>query len=150
MGEWMYRYFFLDLGTSWRWAVSFIPRPLYPRGKSLRHPLGRRLGGPRIPSGRRGKEKVLDTTGTQTPTPRSSSRYNVCDIPAPISLKWLKRKSVYTFSAPSSSALNKFLEVPMGVVVGATQSWCQIQTSRQRLREKKALILCFSSLHTAL
>jgi hypothetical protein len=25
---------FLDLGTSWRWTVSFTPRPLYPRGKS--------------------------------------------------------------------------------------------------------------------
>jgi hypothetical protein len=25
---------FLDLGTSWRWVVSFTPRPLYPRGKS--------------------------------------------------------------------------------------------------------------------
>jgi hypothetical protein len=24
----------LDLGTSWRWVVSFMPWPLYPRGKS--------------------------------------------------------------------------------------------------------------------
>jgi hypothetical protein len=35
---------FLDLGTSWRWVVSFTPRPLYPRGKSLRYPLDWRLG----------------------------------------------------------------------------------------------------------
>jgi hypothetical protein len=31
--EWMYRPTFLDLGTSWRWVVSFTPRPLNPRGK---------------------------------------------------------------------------------------------------------------------
>jgi hypothetical protein len=37
---------FLDLGTSWRWVVSFTPRPLYPRGKSPRYPLNTRLSGP--------------------------------------------------------------------------------------------------------
>jgi hypothetical protein len=36
----------LDLGTRWRWVVSFTPRPLYPQGKSPWHPLDRRLGGP--------------------------------------------------------------------------------------------------------
>jgi hypothetical protein len=36
---------FLDLGTKWRWVVSFTPRPLYPLGKSLRYPSQRRLGG---------------------------------------------------------------------------------------------------------
>jgi hypothetical protein len=33
----------LDLGTKWRWVVSFTPRPLYPLGKSAWHPLDRRL-----------------------------------------------------------------------------------------------------------
>jgi hypothetical protein len=28
---------FLDPGTSWRWVVNFMPRPLYPRGKSPRY-----------------------------------------------------------------------------------------------------------------
>jgi hypothetical protein len=32
---------FLDLDTSWRWVVSFTPRPLY-----RRYPLDRRLSGP--------------------------------------------------------------------------------------------------------
>jgi hypothetical protein len=64
---------FLDLGTSWRWVVRFTPRPLHPRGKSLRHPLDRRLGGPQNQSGRRGEEKILDPTETRTPTPRSST-----------------------------------------------------------------------------
>jgi hypothetical protein len=32
--EWRYRFIILDLGTRWRWVVSFTPRQLYPRGKS--------------------------------------------------------------------------------------------------------------------
>jgi hypothetical protein len=62
---------FLDLGTSWRWVVSFTPRPLYPQGNSPRYPLDRRLDGPQSWSGRRGEDKILDPTGTRTPTPRS-------------------------------------------------------------------------------
>jgi len=34
----------LNLGTRWRWVVNFRPRPLYPRVKSPRYPLDRRLG----------------------------------------------------------------------------------------------------------
>jgi hypothetical protein len=64
---------FLDLGTSWRWVVSFTPLPLYPRGKSPRYPLDRRLGGPQSQSGRRGEVKILALTGTRTPTPWSTS-----------------------------------------------------------------------------
>jgi hypothetical protein len=33
-----------------------------------RYPLDRRLGGPHNLSGRHGKEKILDPTGTRTPT----------------------------------------------------------------------------------
>jgi hypothetical protein len=47
----------LDLGTRWRWVVSFTPRPLYPQGKSPRYPLDRRLGEPQSRSGRGGEEK---------------------------------------------------------------------------------------------
>jgi len=36
---------FFDLGTRWRWVVSFTPQPLYPQGKSPWYPLDRRLGG---------------------------------------------------------------------------------------------------------
>jgi hypothetical protein len=32
---------FLDLGTSWRWVVSFTPLPLYLREKNPRYPLDR-------------------------------------------------------------------------------------------------------------
>jgi hypothetical protein len=59
---------FLDLGTSWRGVVSFSPRSLNPR-----YPLDSRLGGPQNRSGRREEGKILDHTGTRTPTPRSSN-----------------------------------------------------------------------------
>jgi len=36
----------LNLGTRWRWVVSFTPRPLYLRGKSPWYPLHRRPSGP--------------------------------------------------------------------------------------------------------
>jgi hypothetical protein len=32
-----------DLGTRWRWVVSFTPRPLYPQGKSPWYPLDGRV-----------------------------------------------------------------------------------------------------------
>jgi hypothetical protein len=47
----------LDLGTRWRWMVSFTPRPLYLQRKSPWYPLERRLGGPQSRSGRGGEEK---------------------------------------------------------------------------------------------
>jgi hypothetical protein len=31
----------LNLGTRWRWVVSFTPRPLYPLGRAPRYPLDR-------------------------------------------------------------------------------------------------------------
>jgi hypothetical protein len=37
----------LDLGTRWKWMVSFTPRPLYPHGKGPWYPLDRRLCGDR-------------------------------------------------------------------------------------------------------
>jgi hypothetical protein len=55
---------FLDMGTSWMWAVSLTPLPLYPR-----YPLDRRLGGPQSLSGWYGEIKILDPTGTRTTTP---------------------------------------------------------------------------------
>jgi hypothetical protein len=47
----------LDLGTRWRWMVSFTPRPLYPPGNSPWYPFDIRLGGPQSPSGYGGEEK---------------------------------------------------------------------------------------------
>jgi hypothetical protein len=73
---------FLDLGTSWRWVVSFTPLPRYPR-----YPFDTRLGGPQSRSGRYGKVKILYPTGTRTPAPpvvqSVASRYTDWAIPAP-------------------------------------------------------------------
>jgi hypothetical protein len=64
---------FLDLGTSYRWVVGFMTGLPYPQGKSPQYPLDRRLGGPYCWSQWYRKVKILDNTGTQTPTPPSSS-----------------------------------------------------------------------------
>jgi hypothetical protein len=50
------------------WSASL---PGHPRGKSLWYPLDSKMGGPQSRSGRRGEEKILDPTGTRTPTPQS-------------------------------------------------------------------------------
>jgi hypothetical protein len=42
----------LDLGTKWRWLVSFTPRPLYLQGNSPHYSLDRMLGRPQSRSGR--------------------------------------------------------------------------------------------------
>jgi hypothetical protein len=55
----------IDLGTSWRWVVSFMPLPIYPRGKSPWYPLDTRLGGSQIRSGQFGEEKILDLPGLE-------------------------------------------------------------------------------------
>jgi hypothetical protein len=46
----------LDLGSRWRWVVSFTARSPYSQGKSPWYPLVRRLGGPQSRSWRGGKE----------------------------------------------------------------------------------------------
>jgi hypothetical protein len=47
----------LNIGTGWRWVVSFTPRPLYPQEKSPWYPLDRRLGGTQNRTGCGGGEK---------------------------------------------------------------------------------------------
>jgi hypothetical protein len=52
----------LNFGTICRWVVSFVPRPLYPRGNSPQYPLDRRLDGPQSRSGRGSSRDVIRTT----------------------------------------------------------------------------------------
>jgi hypothetical protein len=54
-------------------VVNFTPRTLYPRGKSPRYPLDRRLGGSQSRSGLFGEEKILYPTGIRTLNSWSSS-----------------------------------------------------------------------------
>jgi len=42
----------LDIGTRWRWVVSFRPRPLHPQGKNPWYSFDRRLVGPQSRSER--------------------------------------------------------------------------------------------------
>jgi hypothetical protein len=59
---------FFDLGSRWRWVVSFTPRPLCPQEKNLRYPSERSLDGPQSRSGDGGEEKNLHPLhGTRTP-----------------------------------------------------------------------------------
>jgi hypothetical protein len=87
----------LDLCTSLRWVVSFMPRPLYPR-----YPLDRRLGGPQSRSRRHGVVKILAPIGTRTPTPWSSSAQQVA---IPIELPRLLIKTVVLHIACSGAKL---------------------------------------------
>jgi hypothetical protein len=57
----------LDLVTRWRSVVSFIPRPLYPKGKSPRYPLDRRLGGPQSRNERSGEKNSEPLPGLEHP-----------------------------------------------------------------------------------
>jgi hypothetical protein len=65
----------LDLGISWSGQLH-APAALTP-GRSPWYPLDRRLGRPQSRSGRHGEVKILDSTGTRTPTSRSSSPWPV-------------------------------------------------------------------------
>jgi hypothetical protein len=79
MGEWRYSSTILDLGTRWRWVVSFTPRPLYPR-----LPLDGNLGGPLNRCGSYGEERNLAPAGNWTPAVQTvARRYTDWVISAP-------------------------------------------------------------------
>jgi hypothetical protein len=71
----------LDPGTSWRWVVSFTPRPLYSLGKSPCYPLDRRLDEPRTGLDDVEKRKMLPLPGLELRTvvhlARSQSLYRL-------------------------------------------------------------------------
>jgi hypothetical protein len=54
------------------------------REKSSLYPVDRRRGGPQSRSRRGGEDKIIDPTGTRTPTPWSSS-------PAPVAIPTVKK-----------------------------------------------------------
>jgi len=58
----------LVFGTRWRRVVSFMPRPLYPQGKSPQYPLDKRLGGSQNHSGRGGEEKNSHSSSFVAPS----------------------------------------------------------------------------------
>jgi hypothetical protein len=56
-GRWGTAPCILELGTWWRWLISFTPWPLYPQEKRPCYLLNRRLGGTQSWSGHGGEEK---------------------------------------------------------------------------------------------
>jgi hypothetical protein len=64
MVEWMCRSRHSWPRHSWRWAVSVMHRPLYPRGKRPCYKLSTRLGEPQRRYGQSG-EGTLESTGTR-------------------------------------------------------------------------------------
>jgi hypothetical protein len=74
-----------------KWSTA-RPCRFTPREKSTRYPLDRRLGEPQSQSGRHGEEKILDPSGTRTPTPRSARRYT--DWVYPGSGRWGANRNV--------------------------------------------------------
>jgi hypothetical protein len=77
------------LGTRWECMVSFTPQPFYPRGKSLRHPLNRRLGASHSQTGRFGKEKISYSAGIWIPGRPVVSPVNTPIMLSPL-LTWIK------------------------------------------------------------
>jgi hypothetical protein len=65
MGQWIYGSTFLELGTIWRRIVSFTPRTLYPRRKSLQYALERMVFGPRAGLEDVEKRKFLTLPGLE-------------------------------------------------------------------------------------
>jgi hypothetical protein len=64
--------FFTSTLVGGGWSASH-PGRFTLQEKSPRYPVDSRLGGPQSRSVRREENKILDHTGTRTPTPRSSS-----------------------------------------------------------------------------
>jgi hypothetical protein len=97
----------LDLGTRWRWVVSFTTRLLYPQGKSPRYPLSRRLGGPQSRSGLGGEEKNSQPLlGLELPDHpvRSPALYN-WTIPDPLPREYQDLNSLSLRMPSSKSSL---------------------------------------------
>jgi hypothetical protein len=91
---------FLDLDTSWRWVVSFTPRPLYPRERAPWYTLYRRLGRPQSWSGWHGEVKIFYPTGARTLTSQSSlldgesACSNVCTFRWTYTIAWMRCEHV--------------------------------------------------------
>jgi hypothetical protein len=78
----------LDLGTRWRWVVTFTSWPLYPQEKSSWYPLDRRLGGPQSQTW--WGEKYSALTGIQAPNHPAHS---------PVLCHWALPAHVYIYYA---------------------------------------------------
>jgi hypothetical protein len=94
MGKWSYNSTILDLGTRWRWVVSFMPQ-----GNTPQYSFNRRLDGPQSQSGPFGVKKNL------FPCQESSSSQPAYRL----SLHRLSCSCACTLSVPVYSVVRVFL-----------------------------------------
>jgi hypothetical protein len=141
----------LDLGTRWRWVVSFTPRPLYHQGKNPWYLLDRRLGGPQSRSGRGGEEKISQPLpGLEPPIIQplaqryttelsrlTTNYYNSCDILASFPFK------IYTVLVQMSPWLCPF-QIPTKCCFfrhtkrkGVITDICQQQQQQQQKQQQR-------------
>jgi hypothetical protein len=146
----------LDLGTKWRWVVSFTPRPLYPHGKSPWYPLDRRLGGLRNRSGHSSEEtNSQPLPELETPTNQPvAQRYTT-------ELSWLPKNLVNNFILRNRSGFdevcsNASFEVFTAVMIQVEVFWfvtpCSVVVvvGYQRFRAPGCLLLQDLNLKCAL
>jgi hypothetical protein len=85
----------LNLATRLRWVVSFVLRPLYPRGRSLHYPLDRRLGGPKAGLNAVTKRKNLYHCPYRELNPDRPARSLVCTLTELSRLRWVLGTKIY-------------------------------------------------------
>jgi hypothetical protein len=90
----------LDLGTRWRWIVSFTPQPLYPQGNSPIRIRWEDEGGPIAGLDPVEWKNLLFLPGLELAIPRPSSPYPIA-VPTELSQNLQKSSS----SSSSSSLL---------------------------------------------
>jgi hypothetical protein len=124
----------LNLVIRWRWVVSFIHRPLYPRGKKRRYPLHRRLCGPRSLSGHVGKEKSL------SPGRESNPGRPVCSLAEALTAGYI----MILFTTASRTALGPTQPpiqwVPGDLSLGVKRQGCEADHSPPSSAEVKECV----------
>jgi hypothetical protein len=98
MRKWRYSSIILNLGTRWRWLVSFMPLPLYPWGYNHQYPMDRKSGGPQSWSGCCGGKSLASARNWTRHPPHSLvtiltelwrfSNYNFTKLYWYVSLQW--------------------------------------------------------------
>jgi hypothetical protein len=111
----------LDLGTRWRWVVSFTPRSLYPQGKSLWCPLDRGWVGPRA---------VLDAVvKRKIPSPRQESNPRT-----PIVQPVAQRYTDWAITALHRRRLDDNIRMDLKDIVWEAVDWIHLAQNRDQLR----------------
>jgi hypothetical protein len=150
----------LDLCTRWRWVVNFTTRRLYPRLKSPRYPLDRRLDGPQSRSGRcRAKKNLFPCRESNPGRPACSP--SLCRLSYLGSPMYIRGFDKYVTVPVSIAFLQRHLELPLNSSQFTILCFPRLSTENSGLKHKdlarmrKALLACdretltFSQLSTS-